>query len=266
MFIAGALGQLFCIHTFPSHAPPQGVILYAHPFGEEMNKSRRQVALQARSFAASGYAVLQCDLSGCGDSAGELTDAEVSRWLDDLQQARAWLAQRWGADQPCVLWGLRLGATLAVLASQCQSPAPRLLLWQPVLDGRQFLNQFLRVKLATDILSGAHERTTVAALWQQWQRGDTIEIGGYLLTARLADSIAALDLSQLTPAAPVIWLDVVAEDATDLTAPRLALVNQWQQQGGAVTAQVVTGPPFWAMQEIAECAALITRSCERLAG
>ena len=41
-------------------------------WAEEMNKARRMAALQARLLAENGYAVLQIDLHGCGDSSGDL--------------------------------------------------------------------------------------------------------------------------------------------------------------------------------------------------
>lgn len=47
----------------------RGSIVYIHPFAEEMNKSRRMAALQARALTLAGFAVLQLDLIGCGDEA-----------------------------------------------------------------------------------------------------------------------------------------------------------------------------------------------------
>jgi predicted acyl esterase len=41
---------------------PKGFILHIPAFAEEMNKSRRMVALQAQAFAKNGYAVLVLDL------------------------------------------------------------------------------------------------------------------------------------------------------------------------------------------------------------
>src|SRR5258705_9769402 len=62
----------FCISTIPSNGvEPRGSVLYLPPFAEEMNKSRRMAALQARAFARIGWNVLQMDLFGCGDSSGE---------------------------------------------------------------------------------------------------------------------------------------------------------------------------------------------------
>src|SRR6476660_7010955 len=75
----------FCIlHTPPEGSARDRTIVYAPPFGEEMNKSRRMAALQARALATAGWAVVQVDLLGCGDSDGEFADASWGRWVDDI--------------------------------------------------------------------------------------------------------------------------------------------------------------------------------------
>lgn len=112
-FLKTEYGNRFCLY----HAPyPDreccGVFIYVHPFGDEMNKSRRMVALQAKAFAAMGFGVLQIDLFGCGDSAGEFGNAHWDIWKQDLGIARSWLENRITA--PVSLWGLRLGILLAL--------------------------------------------------------------------------------------------------------------------------------------------------------
>ena len=54
---------------------PLGLVVHAPAFAEEMNKSRRMVALQARALAEDGLAVLLVDPLGCGDSPGDFGDA-----------------------------------------------------------------------------------------------------------------------------------------------------------------------------------------------
>jgi len=59
------------------------MVVFAQPFVEEMNKSRRMAALQARALAGQGWAVLLPDLLGCGDSPGDKGDARWTAWVDD---------------------------------------------------------------------------------------------------------------------------------------------------------------------------------------
>src|SRR5688500_15035872 len=133
----------FCIlHGALDAQPARGAVLLIHPFAEEMNRCRRMAALQARAFAAAGWTVLQMDLYGCGDSAGDFSGATWNRWLDDVVDSAAWLREKTG--QRLVLWGLRAGCLLATQAAGRIEPAADLVLWQPVASGKQFLQQFLR--------------------------------------------------------------------------------------------------------------------------
>src|SRR5688500_8337577 len=116
-----------------------------------MNKARRMAALQARRLAAEGFAVLQIDLLGCGDSSGDFCEARWELWRRDVQAALAWMRQRF--QVPLALWGLRLGAVLACDVAQREETVDRLLLWQPVTNGSQFLTQFLRLRLASEMLA-----------------------------------------------------------------------------------------------------------------
>ena len=56
-------GRLFCLlHRPAGETAIKGAVLYVHPFAEEMNRSRRMAALQAKAMASAGYMVLQVDL------------------------------------------------------------------------------------------------------------------------------------------------------------------------------------------------------------
>ena len=75
--------------------------------------------------------------------------------------AAAWLAER--DTGPLTLWGLRLGALLALDAATLIEPR-RLLLWQPYLSGRTSINQFLRLsEQLVDPAPGAPRSTSRTA-------------------------------------------------------------------------------------------------------
>ena len=106
--LASPRGPLFCIYHASATDAFKGSLLYLHPFAEEMHKSRRMAAMQARALAGAGYAVLQMDLMGCGDSAGDFSDACWSVWLDDARLCHDWLHTK--TATPVTVWGLRSGA------------------------------------------------------------------------------------------------------------------------------------------------------------
>ena len=271
-FLDSGAAARFCLY----HAPAgtcRGAWLYLHPFGEEMNKSRRMAALQARALAQRGHAVLQLDLYGCGDSAGDFGDARWEIWQDDTARGLAWLEQQRGCAAG--LWGLRLGALLALDVAQemAQSrPAAGLVLWQPVTNGSQFLTQFLRLKVASQMLTEGRDGKDgngggggTAALRQSLAAGHALEIAGYTLDPALALAIDTRMADRFTPpACPVHWFEIAAENGRPLSPAAARVVNALGEGGARVSTHVVAGSPFWATQEIEECPALLDATIESL--
>jgi exosortase A-associated hydrolase 2 len=232
-----------------------------HAFAEEMNKSRRMAALQARALAQSGFDVLQIDLLGCGDSSGDFSDATWQHWLEDVHIGMQALAARSAGVR--WLWGHRTGALLACEYAR-RSPEPaRLLLWHPVTTGRQFLNQFLRMKLLAGADGGA-ERTDTRALRAALCGGEAIEIAGYRLSPGLFAGLDQAVLQAPPPGSKVCWLDVVHADDAPLPAGSAQLLQSWSGQGVTVSHRAVTGAAFWQTQEITECQALIAGTREAM--
>jgi exosortase A-associated hydrolase 2 len=263
-FLKAAAGERYCLFH-PAAGACRGGLVYVPPFGEEMNKSRRMAALQARALAAQGIAVLQIDLYGTGESSGDFADARWALWLADVALGCQWLSARLG--RPVGLWGLRLGALLALDYARLQqaqgAPLPqRMLLWQPVHSGSAYLTQFLRLRTANDMLGGGDgQKSGTAALREQLRAGQALEVAGYELAPELAGALDALDLAQMAPPpCPLHWLDVVAAEGRPLTPASARLVAAWQAQGATLHAQTVAGPAFWGSQEIASCPALLEAS------
>ena len=226
-----------------------------------MNKSRRMAALQARALAARGYAVLLVDLHGCGDSDGDFADARWHHWKGDLAAASAWLTAR--VERPVGLWGLRLGALLALdYAHTAAQPVAQLVLWQPVTDGAQFLTQFLRLRVAGAMLDQGAPGATTSALRAELAQGQTLEVGGYMLAPEMAASIDALNAAQLSPSCPTDWLEIVAAPERPLPPGAGRVAASWQRP--AVSVQTVACAQFWSTQEIVECPALIAATIAAL--
>jgi exosortase A-associated hydrolase 2 len=251
-------GQRCCILNTPAPGTqPRRAVVYLHPFGEEMNKARRMAALQARRLAAQGCAVLQIDHYGCGDSTGDFSQARWEAWRHDGRVAMSWLRERYPV--PVTLWGLRLGAVLAAdLAQDPSLGVDHLLLWQPVTSGSQFLSQFLRLRLASEMLAGGAATTAVKELTEALRRGEPLEIAGYELHPDLATTIDGLKLEALRPAVKrVDWLEVVADSTLPLRPASKRVVEAWRTNGLAIRAGQAVGEPFWSTIEIAECEALL---------
>jgi exosortase A-associated hydrolase 2 len=259
-------GERFCLFHPPVGAP-RGALLYVHPFAEELNRSRRMAALQARALAAAGYGVLQIDLHGCGDSSGDFVDARWDGWKRDLHAASAWLDARLG--QPLTLLGLRLGAALALdVAREAASAPAAVVLWQPVLAGQGFMTQFLRLRIAADMLAGGdgnQARAGIAALRAALARGETLEVAGYELHPELVRAIDALDPTVLAPRGlPLHWFEVAAVAERPIAPAAANTARAWRALGVQVQQRQVVGQQFWASPEIVDCPALVAATCDAL--
>ena len=257
-FLPATPGQRFCLYYPPLRAEkPQRGVVYVPPFAEEMNKVRRMAALQARRLAALGVAVAAVDLLGTGDSSGEFGDATWEAWKEDVAHAVRFLEARGCAT--ISLWGLRLGALLALDSARGAGRAfERFILWQPVVNGETFLTQFLRLKVANQMLAGGVGQGGTGALKETLAAGRCLEIAGYDLAPVLAAAIERLSLSALAPERGAVhWFEVAAQPASPLSPAGQRVVDAWRSRGATVDARTVAGEPFWATVEIAVCPELL---------
>lgn len=260
-FLKAHLGERFCLFYSPHpDRKCRGSILYIHPFGEEMNKSRRMAALQARAFSDIGFAVLQIDLFGCGDSSGQFCEARWNIWKEDLAIALNWMKNR--ITGPVTLWGLRLGALLALDYAMNEAEAiNRIILWQPVTNGESFLNQFLRLQMANEMLANPDSGKvgSTKMMRQKLTNGEMLEVAGYELAPALAAAIDRLRAAELlVRKSNINWFEIVSESGLNLSPAAVKVIAEWKREGVNPQLHLVSCPPFWASQEILECYPLIT--------
>jgi exosortase A-associated hydrolase 2 len=249
--------RLYTLQIVPTGAV-RGSILYLPPFVEEMNRCRASVAAMARLLAARGWQVMLPDHVGTGESEGEIADGRWEHWRDDA----AALAAQLQADSGHVpmLWGIRLGALLAAeLVHTGAVSARRLLFWQPVLDGKLYLNQHLRLRIASQLVADG-ERETTDSIRKRLAAGEDVEVAGYVMTdalaaaferRRMADWQAALAGTRLH------WLEMVAQPQQPLGVPSRKLVDALTAAGAQVQTETVACPLIWQMYEKFDAGALL---------
>lgn len=266
--VAPATGQRFCVFH-PARGPEvHGLVVYIHPFAEEMNKSRRMAALQSRSLAAAGFSVLQIDLHGCGDSSGDFGDACWHGWVDDVLMAVDWLRRREAghAHAPLWFWGLRAGCLLALAAAAKLDEACNFCFWQPVITGKLALQQFLRLEVAANLLSG-NSQYLMNGLRQQIARGESVAIAGYQVASALAQGLNGALLkpcAALPSSTRLEWFEVSTRSDTALSPMAEQMLAQWIAASAAGRSHLVQGPLFWQTSEIEDAPALIAATTAAL--
>jgi len=257
-------GTRFSLYHAPNpHVAPRGAILYVHPFAGELSRTRRMAALQARAFAALGYAVLQIDLFGCGDSCGEFNAGRWQIWHEDLVLAASWLAER--GTGPLTLWGLRLGGLLALDAA-ARLDARCVLLWQPFMSGRACINQFLRLsEQLRDPAPGAPRST--AALRAQLAVHGAIEVGGFEVAVPLVQAIDACDAAHVAlPSCPVHWFAFGGPAPSKVAASAARLAERWRPLGASLHFHPLDGSPLWSGDGELDCPELRAATCALFSG
>lgn len=259
-FLPSTTGQRFCLFHPPQSAP-KGRVLYLQPFAEELNTTRRVVAQQARALAQAGFAVLQIDLLGCGDSEGEFADATWDAWLQDARHAHDWLTDH--AQGPLWLWGMRSGSLLANALAARLPQIANFLLWQPVVNGQQMLQQFLRLHAAGQWLGGGSKGESPA---KTLASGQSVDIAGYTLTPALASGLGAARMQALATPTPgrLVWLETTTQHEPTLGPASATHLDTWRAAGWAVSARAVTGPAFWQTVGTDEAPALIAATLQAL--
>ena len=258
LYLDSGTRRLFSIYYAPAeHARIRRAFVYVPPFAEEMNLARRMVALQARALAACGIEVLVLDLFGTGDSEGDFRDARWELWLNDVLAAADWMERKVGA--PVGLWGLRLGGLLAaVVAANQPSRFKRLLLWQPVIDGKSMVTQFLRIRIAAS-LGSENAAETTKGLRADLAAGRSVEVAGYDLSAELAQALndVRLDRLDLPHTLQVHWYEVGPHVRDQLSRAVERIAGAWRERGVSVTVFGIAGDPFWSVPESPPVAELL---------
>ncbi|MBX3611479.1 MAG: alpha/beta hydrolase [Hydrogenophaga sp.] len=173
--------RLFGLYT-PAHASgtrARGAVICA-PWGVEHLRAHRSMAQLGKWLGEAGVHVLRFDYHGTGDSAGDMGDARLDGWRDDVMTAVEELKDTAGV-QRVTLVGLRLGAVLAAQAAAARRrDIDGLVLWDPVVHGATYLRE----------LQALHAQTLHARALS----GQEGELLGFPVSEGLLQDMAGMDL------------------------------------------------------------------------
>ncbi|MBP7568877.1 MAG: alpha/beta fold hydrolase [Acidobacteria bacterium] len=158
----------------------------------------------AVELASAGCHVLRFDYSGTGDSSGEAADAGVEEWVEDVELAAEELREM-AAVPSVALLGVRFGAALSYLASRDRREVEGLVLWDPVKNGRRYLDESSAVQEGW-----VRQRPQ---LRRPFRRHGGDQILGFPVTPRLRRAIEMTNLPDATGKPPAALSVVVSRGA-----------------------------------------------------
>ncbi len=185
--------QLFGVHHPIDQAQDIGVV-FCHPFGEEKHRSYRAFVNFGRYLAGHNITSFRFDVKGAGDSEGELCESSIESQIEDTLDAISFFRNRTNVNK-IVLIGLRLGASIAVLAAQRDERIKGLVLLSPINKGANYWRELLRTKQFASI-SLKQPATKTSVLIQQLESTGLIEIEAQMLGIDFVDQLKSIDLLQ----------------------------------------------------------------------
>lgn len=226
-----------------------GVVL-CYPYGPDYATAFRSFRILATRLAKAGFHVLRFDYLGTGDSSGDADAASIGQWISDVGTAIGELREKRGVREVSLV-GLRLGATLAALAAAQSAQVGRVVLWEPVVDGRQYLAEqqaLHREWLREALRDGRNARSA------------DDDLLGYRLGDRLRRDFGNLSLWTLdeAPAPAVCLLSREASQESDRLAESL------RAAGAQVDAQHVEGPAVWSRTPSMDESSVPTRALQSI--
>lgn len=138
--------QLFGVyHPAEAGAPSRpSAVLLCYPLGHEYLRAHRAFRNIAVALAGQGFHVLRFDYFGTGDSGGHSEESTVDQCLADIATSIEELKDVSGRPTISVV-GLRFGATLAAKAAANRADVDKIVLWDPVVDGKTYVQELVAV-------------------------------------------------------------------------------------------------------------------------
>lgn len=207
-------------------------VLLCPPIGHEYLRTHwlwRQLALRLSSV---GFHVLRFDYSGTGDSWGDVRDVALATWVDDVHGAAEELRDE-SAARSLSLVGLRFGATLATLAVGREIECEQLVLCDPVIRGREYLDSLRATQRRLFLLSDTAPSPTPADVGE--------ELLGFVYPTWLVREIEAENLA----VCDVPRAERISMFSTGDGADCSELARRWQDKSAECQVETVDERPGW---------------------
>ena len=209
---------LFGIHSQPgSNRKRRGVVI-CPPWGPEYQRAHRACRHLGERLTERGWDVLRFDYYGTGDSGGASNEVTLRGCVQDTLSAIEELCAL--ADvRRVMLVGLRLGGAVAHLASAASRAVDRLVLWDPVTDGKGYLEE---MGADTDANEAAH-------------------VAGFPMSPALRAEIRALEPRHM----PAVATATLVVSSVEQPA-HVELVSRMREGQPGAQLVVRPGPSAWA--------------------
>ena len=238
---------------------PRGSIVFCNPIFEERKSVNRALVETARYLCNNGFAVLRFDYRGCGDSAGNFNDFSPEDWTADINNAADVLRQHVSNSKDVCLLGLRLGSALALNATANDPKINSLVLWEPVVNGQNYIKQELRKKLVKQMVTFGQSKEMRSSILQNLQQGKEIDFDGYPVSPLLYKELCDIDMIRTANTFQKHVLIVHVTSRARPSKPICQLRDAFSTVA-ETNLQIIKLQPFWNLIGYVDCSSLISET------
>jgi alpha/beta superfamily hydrolase len=229
---------LHAVYHRAVHESASGII-FCDPFAEEKKCAHRVLVEAARALTGVDLNCLRFDYRGCGDSSGEFHDFTPADWMKDILAVADYMRSELAIATLGVL-GLRLGATMAISATQAAEVFDFAVLWEPIINGDQYMKMNLRRSLIKAMMTDG-DNFVANDVRRQHTGTQMLDFDGYQVAQETREQIAGMDLFEVAShfTNPVLLLNITSREEVS---------DQFSELAEAMThtrAEAVVEEPFW---------------------
>lgn len=211
-----------------------------HSFGMEQVWLQPLEVAAARRISAAGFPVLRYHAQGYGDSQASTEVATIASQTRDALDAVDALVKETGVSRVGLAGG-RVGASFAALAAQ-RSEAYATILWEPMIDGRRYIDSLLRVASVTELGVASVLKTETRDPQEILARSGFLDIQGFPLYRAVNDEMSDFELTSALRSysgrSMVVQISRTPKPRPDLEH----LVSHMNEIGGQAALNVLTDP------------------------
>ena len=211
-FFQSGAGKLYASTHERCGAGSRTGVVFCSPFALEYIKVYRILFNLSRYLAHEGFRVLRFDYFGNGDSSGGFEDANADSYTRNVVDAIACIDEDHSLDE-IILLGCRLGAAWALLAasSSKEDKLKKIILWDPVLDLKEYLYNQLRGNLSEQTMVYGKIVENRDRLVERILSGESVNVTGYPITKIFYEQARNINLLENPP----IWQGQISVVLTD---------------------------------------------------
>jgi pimeloyl-ACP methyl ester carboxylesterase len=216
-----------------------------HSFAMEQVWMQPLEVAVARRLATAGFHVLRFHCQGYGDSEGSTSDIRLESHVRDTLDAIAVLKEETGVPNVGLI-GARVGGTVAALAAD-RSEATRIIVWEPIIDGRRYVQALTRAAMVTELSSSSQVSAEADDVDRRFADAGVLDVQGFPITRAVFDEFTAFNLvgalTRFRGDAFIIQVSRTVRPRPDLEQLRLRI----ERLGGRSSVAVLQDPEAWRL-------------------